>query len=84
MKRIVEYWRTLVSGKIKDRSTLADYDLREDIKNTKAILAKLEASYERRPKPRLLRRINRTREALRSLQSELIELEGEKWLDEKN
>ena len=84
MKRIVEYWRALVSGRIKDVSALADYDLREDIKNTKAILAKLEASYERRPKPRLLRRINRTREALRSLQSELIELEGEKWLDEKN
>lgn len=84
MKRIVDYWRALVPGKIKDESVLTDYDLREDIKNTKAILAKLEASYERSPKPRLLRRINRTREALRSLQSELIELEGEKWLDEKN
>ena len=84
MKRIVEYWRALVPGKIKDVSVLSDYDLREDIKNTKAMLANLEASYERSPKPRLLRRINRTREALRSLQSELIELEGEKWLDEKN
>lgn len=80
----MEFWRALVPGKIKDGSVLTDYDLREDIKNTKAMLANLEASYERSPKPRLLRRINRTRDALRSLQSELIELEGEKWLDEKN
>ena len=73
-----------MSGRSKDVSDLTDYDLREDIKNTKTMLVKLEASYERSPTPRLLRRINRTREALRSLQSELIELEGEKWLDEKN